>query len=119
MIALNISDELALAIKEEAAIRGLSVEEYLRFTVKRERTLSVRQKLEQEQAWWFTLPLRERAKYEGEFIAVHERKLIDHDKNETVLYKRIRNTYGKTPVLIMPAEGPREIHIYSPRVNHS
>ena len=116
MVTLTLTDELALAIKEEAEKRGLSVEDYLRFTVKRERTLSARQKMEQEQTWWFTLPLRKRAKYQGEFVAVHEKKVIDHDKDETILYKRIRKTYGKTPVLVMPAEGPREIHMYSPRI---
>jgi hypothetical protein len=116
MVALNISDELALAIKEEATKRGLSVEEYLRFAVKRERTLAARQKMEQEQAWWLALPLRERAKYEGEFIAVHDQKVIDHDKDETTLHKRIRKAYGKTPVLVMPAEGPKEIHLYTPRI---
>lgn len=119
MVTLTLSDELASTIKEEAARHGLSVEEYLLFTVKRERTLSARQKLEQEQAWWLTLPLRERAKYEGEFVAIHEQKVIDHDKDEAVLYKRIRKTQGKKAVLIIPAEGPREIQIYSPRIVHS
>ena len=116
MVALNISDDLASAIKDEASKRGLSVEEYLRFTVKRERTLSARQKLEQEQAWWLALPLRERAKYEGEFVAIHEQKVIDHDRDESTLYERIRKMHGKTPVLVMPAEGPKEIRLYSPRI---
>lgn len=116
MIALHISDELAGAIKEEATTRGISVEEFLRSAIKRERTMNARQKIEQEQAWWLALPLSKRAKYEGEIVAIHGQKLIDHDKNEAALYKRIREKYGKTSVLVMPAEGPREIRIYSPRL---
>ena len=116
MVALHISEELAGTISEEAATRGISVEEYLRSAIKRARTLNARQKIEQDQAWWLALPLSKRAKYEGEFIAIHDQKLIDHDKNEFALNKRIREKYGKTPVLMMPAEGVREIRIYSPRV---
>jgi hypothetical protein len=40
--------------------------------------------------------------------------LVDHDQDENALHNRIGAQYGKTPVLIMPAEGPREIRILSP-----
>ncbi len=116
MIALHIPEELAGTIKEEATTCGVSIEEYLRSAIKRERTLAGRQKIEQDQAWWLALPLSKRVKYEGEFIAVHNQKLIDHDKEEAALYMRVRKAYGKTPVLVMPAEGPREIRMVSPRI---
>jgi len=116
MTTLQVSKELAGTIQREAKTRGMSVDDYLRSVIQRERTLKARQKIEQEQEWWLALPLSERAKYEGEFIAVHDQKLIDHDKDETALNRRIREKYGKTPVLVMPAEGPREIRIYSPQL---
>jgi len=116
MATLHISEELVGDIKEEAALRGISVEEYLRSAVKRARQLNARQKIEREQAWWLALPLNKRARYEGEFVAIHNKKIIDHDKDKTALYRRTREKYGKTPVLVMPAEGAREIHIYSPRI---
>ena len=116
MVALQISEELAGTIKTEATLRGVSVEDYLRAAIRRERTLAARQKIEGEQEWWLSLPLSERAKYQWEFVAVHNQKLVDHDKDRDVLFKRIWERYGKTPVLIMPAEGPRDIRIYSPRL---
>jgi hypothetical protein len=119
MTILQISEELAGTIQWEAKTRGLSVEDYLCAAVRRERTLAERQKIEQEQEWWLSLPLRKRAKYEGQSVAIHNQKLIDHDKDEKALYKRIREKYGKTPVLVMPAEGPREIRILSPRLVRS
>lgn len=115
-MALQISDELARTIQKEAKARGKTVEDFLRSAVQRERTLAERQKIEEEQEWWANLPLTERAKYEGEYIAIHNRKLVDHDKNENKLYSRVREKYGRTPVLIMPAEGPREVQIFSPRI---
>jgi len=116
MVALSISEELAVSIEKEAATRGITVEEYLRSAIKRERSLSARKKIEQEQAWWFSLPLSKRVKYEGEFVAIHDLKLVDHDKDESALYKRMREKYGKLPILVMPAKGTKEIRIFSPRV---
>ncbi len=114
--ALSISDELAQTIQREANTRGMLVEEFLRAVILREQTLSDRQQITQEQAWWQNLPLRERAQYEGKFIAVYHRTLVDSDSDDQALYRRVRARYGNAPVLIMPAEGPREIRVYSPRV---
>lgn len=116
MTTLQISDELAQEIWQEAETRGLAVEDFLKAVIRRERTLADRYKIEQEQAWWLSLPLSERANYEGKFVAIHNQTLIDFDQDEQVLYRRIRAKYGKTAVLIMPAEGPREIHIFSPHL---
>ena len=116
MTALQISDELAQEIWQEAETRGLPVEDFLKAVVRRERTLADRRKIEQEQTWWFSLPLSERTKYQGHFVAVHQQTLIDHDPDEQALYQRIRAEYGQIAVLIMPAEGPHEIRIVSPRL---
>jgi len=113
---LQISDELASVIQREAKTRGKSVEDFLRAAVQRERTITERQKIAQEQEWWENLPLTERAEYAGEYVAVHQQQLVDHDKNAAQLYTRVREKYEQAPVLIMPAEGPREIRIYSPRI---
>jgi len=116
MVAIQISEDLAERIKKEATLRGISVEDYLRTAIQRERTVAARLKIETEQEWWLSLPLTKRAKYEGKFVAIHNQKIVDHDKDEAALYKRMRKKYGKTSVLIMPAEGPREIRMYSPKL---
>lgn len=76
MVTLRISEELAGRIEKEAAMRGVSVEEYLRSAVLRERSIAARLKIETEQEWWLNLPLTTRAKYEGEFVAIHEQTLV-------------------------------------------
>jgi diadenosine tetraphosphatase ApaH/serine/threonine PP2A family protein phosphatase len=116
MTILDISPKLAHAIEVEAQDHGLSVEEFLRRTLQRERTLTARRKIEQEQAWWFSLPLSQRAAYEGQYVAVHNQRLIDHDYDLDRLHQRVRAQYGALPILVIPAEGPPEIHIFSPRV---
>jgi len=42
--------------------------------------------------------------------------LIDHDEDEAALHRRVRAKYGKAAILIMPANGPRDIYIRSPRL---
>ena len=115
-MALHISEELANIIQNEAKSQGKSIEDFLKSVVRRERTLADRQKIEAEQEWWENLSPAERRKYQGKFIAVHHKKIVDHDKDESALYARVREKFGNLPVLIMPAEGPREVHILSPRV---
>jgi hypothetical protein len=116
MAILQVSEQLIGEIQDEAETRGLAVEEFLRAAIQRERTLADRRKIEREQEWWLSLPLSERAGYEGEFVAIHGQKIVDHDKNERTLYQRIRARYGQTAVAIIPAEGPREIRVFSPRL---
>lgn len=116
-MVLHVSDELAGAIKKEAQARGKSVEDFLKSAIQRQRSLEERQKIETEQEWWMNRPLSKRAKYEGEYVAIHNKQLVDHDKNEVALYNRVREQFGKTAVLIMPAEGPRDFQIFSPRIS--
>jgi hypothetical protein len=115
-MTLEITNELAGVIQQEARKRGKSVEDFLKIAIRRDRVLTARQKIEQEQEWWESLPLTKRAEYEGKYVAIHDKKLIDYDKDRDRLYFRVREKYGKTSVLIIPAEGPREIRIYSPRI---
>jgi len=115
-VVLQISDHLAKDIQEEATVRGLSVETFLQSAILRERTLADRQKIEAEQDWWLKQPLKERAKYEGKYVAINNKQLVDQDKNDLALRQRIRAKYGKTPILIIAAEGPREVRILSPRL---
>ena len=113
MTVLQVSETLAEAIRYEAETRDQSIEDFLAIVLRRERTLADRRKIEDEQDWWLSLPLSERAQYEGQFVAVHNRRLIDYDRDELALRRRVRGKYEKAAVLLMPAEGPREIRIVS------
>lgn len=116
MTAITVSDKLANEIRQEAQARGIEVEDLLKKALRRERTLAERKKIEREQSWWLDQPLAERAKFSGQFVAVHNQTLVDSDSDNDTLTQRIRARYGRTPVLIIPAEGPREINYYSNRI---
>ncbi|MBM3131200.1 MAG: ribbon-helix-helix protein, CopG family [Chloroflexi bacterium] len=61
---------------------------------------------------------RLRAKYLGEYIAMHNGRVVDHDRELGALYKRVRKRFGKTPVLMRLVEEvvEREIVVRSPRL---
>jgi hypothetical protein len=119
MTTFTILDELAEKIQTQATERGVTIDELLKSLVWREKARADRRKIEEEQSWWMNLPLSERAKYEGKYIAVHNKLLVDFDEDVNMLSLRIRAKYGNIAILIMPAEGPREISIRSLRfVSH-
>jgi hypothetical protein len=39
-------------------------------------------------------------KYAGQHVAIHEGQLVDHDEDAMTLAQRIRERFGRTPILI-------------------
>jgi hypothetical protein len=113
---LDIPATLADTISAEAQARGLSVSDFLEAVLRTDRLAAERQAVELEQTWWLGRPLSERAPYEGQYVAVCGQEVVDSDLNRAALRARIRARFGRRPVLIMPSEGPREVHIVSPRI---
>lgn len=58
-------------------------------------------KIRQESDTWYRLSPEIRNQYKGKFVAVYDGKIVDDDPDRIVLYKRIRSTYGRQPVLIV------------------
>lgn len=57
-----------------------------------------------EQDSWFAHPSAERRQYAGQYVAVHGGQVVDQDKDQRMLYLRVRARYGSTPVLIIHAD---------------
>jgi hypothetical protein len=57
-----------------------------------------------EQVAWFTRPKVERLRYQGQYVAVYQREVVDHDPERRALYLRVRKRFGPTPVLLVPAD---------------
>ncbi len=58
------------------------------------------------------------SKYRGEYIAMHEGQVIDHDSSAGTLHKRVFARLGHTPVLLKQVidEPDRDLVIRSPRL---
>jgi hypothetical protein len=77
-----------------------------------------RSQLTAEQATWYARPHSERQRYQGEFVAVRDGQVVDHDPDQRSLYLRARARFGHAPVLIVHADWtePPVYTIHSPRL---
>ncbi len=57
-------------------------------------------------------------RYPGQYIAVHEGKIVDTGPDLGTLYQRVRERYGDTPVLLTQVlpDSTRELMFRSPRL---
>lgn len=68
-------------------------------------SLSSRQRqLLTEQEAWFATPMEEKERYQGEFVAVRDGSVVDHDSDQRSLYLRVRSRFGQQPIPILRAE---------------
>ena len=113
MSELVVHEPLASTIRQEAEAEGIGVESLLHAALRHYRFEAQRKKIAGEAEWWRTLPPETSTPFAGEFVAIHNKQVVDHDRDEESLRKRIRAKYGKIAVLITPADGPRELHVVS------
>jgi hypothetical protein len=57
-----------------------------------------------EQEAWFAQPKANRKKYQGEYVAVQNRQVLDHDADKRALYLRTRQYSKQAPILLVHAD---------------
>jgi hypothetical protein len=74
--------------------------------------------LQAEEAAWYAQPPSERQKYRGEFVALKDQQVIDHDADQRALYLRVKAKYGRSPIPILYADwaAPPTYTVYNPRL---
>jgi hypothetical protein len=116
MDTIALRADLRETLERDAEQEDKSVNEIVNEAV--ERYLHERQlaKLEAEILAYEKLYLELRQKYLGQWVAVHQQKLVDHDDDRAALYRRVRATYRRTAVLIrqVTEQPDNEIWIRTP-----
>jgi hypothetical protein len=116
MDTIALRADLRETLEKDAKQETRSVNDLVNEAV--ERYLHERQlaKLDVEIAAYERMYPELRQKYLGQWVAVHEQKLIDHDDDRAVLYGRVRATYRRTAVLIrqVTEQPDNEIWIRTP-----
>jgi len=90
--------EERLAVIQAIAAMGSGIQAGDASSAERRNQLAV------EQASWYARSRSERQRYRGEFVAVHDQQVIDHDPDQRSLYLRVRERLGHRPVLIVHAD---------------
>jgi F0F1-type ATP synthase membrane subunit b/b' len=113
MSKIILGEPLASQIRQEANAQGVDIEKYLESVLQHHRFHGQQAKVAAEAEWWSLQTDEVKSRYAGEFVAIHQQAVIDHDKDEDTLRKRIRSNFGKTAILLTPAEGSRHYRIVS------
>jgi len=116
MSEIVLREPLASQIRQEAESEGIGIESLIEAALRHYRFEAQRKKINSESEWWRAAPPEIRAAYAGEFVAIHNKQVVDHDQDEETLRKRVRARYGKIAVLLTPAEGQRQLRIVSTRL---
>jgi len=103
-----LEQDIESGTKSISEIVNEAVEHYLR---ERQRA-----KLDSEIAAYEAMHSELVQKYFGQWVAIHEQKLIDRDRDRQALYRRIRAKYGKMSILLrqVMATPVEEIWIRTP-----
>lgn len=91
-------------LKREAKIQARDVNEIANETLEKYLRGRRRAKLHDEIQAYIKMHPRLKKKYLGEWVAIHEHKLIDHDTDYAALYQRVQQKYKRSAVLIRQVE---------------
>jgi hypothetical protein len=100
MEALLLRDDLREPLAQAAKRDARSVNEIANDAIEHYLRETQRAKLDREIAAFMAMHAELRLTHLGEWVAIHNRQLVDHDQERAALYRRVRARYGHTPVLI-------------------
>ena len=105
-------------LQEIATWRQTTPENLLRVAVSQWLTQITREKIRAEQEAFQRMHAELVEQYPGEYVAVHQGQVVDHDPDLRTLHLRVYARYGKTPVLLkrVTEEPERDLVIRSPRI---
>lgn len=133
MIQVSLSEQTVEKLRLAAAARGADISELLDQVIEqylanesalqgkpREKAKDERLELiEREQAAYEAQHSRLLETYAGQYIAMWQGQVVDHDADRTALGRRVRARYGDEPILITPVhrEARQTMVVRSPRLS--
>jgi hypothetical protein len=103
--------ELIEELEQLAAQEGKPVSELLSEAVRQHLDTYRQKRIWAETEAWYRKGSAERLRYVGRFVAVRGGQVVDQDPDRLVLYHRIRERFGRKPVLIIEG-GDQPMPIY-------
>lgn len=100
MAVITLRADLHEELKINADLESRNLNEVVNEAVEQYLRERQRRKIEDEISAYEGLHGELQQKYQGKWVAIHNQQLVDHDKDGTKLYKRIRAKYGPISVLI-------------------
>jgi len=115
--AITLRPELMEQLERVAAEQAVTPEELLETTVHSYLRQLGREKIKAEAEAFRAMHAELVKKYLGQYVAIHNGKVVDHDEDFQSLHSRIRRCFGRQPVLLrrVETEPERVLTFRSPR----
>jgi len=112
-----IPDQVLAELTPIAEQEDKEVSELVNEALRRYLWEAKERKIDQEMEAYRAMHAELKRRFLGEYVAIHNGKLIDHDADRRALSRRVRRKYGNVAVLITPVEDEpeREFLMLSPR----
>ncbi|MEI2609608.1 MAG: DUF5678 domain-containing protein [Candidatus Promineifilaceae bacterium] len=94
--------DLLESVQKLADEQGVAVENVLEDMVRQYLHQNRRENIRQENEHFVQMHPELIKRYKGHQVAIHQGKLVDHDRDLDKLVERIKARFGRTPVLITP-----------------
>jgi len=121
MAQVPLDANLVDSLREAAQQQGASVQEVLTEIVQKYLREVRRENLRVEFEHYTSMHAELKVSYFGQHVTIYEGRLVDHDSDASALVRRIRQRFGRAPVLITQVEDEPvpEYVIRSPRLVRS
>ncbi|MFO7635498.1 MAG: hypothetical protein R6W76_23330 [Caldilinea sp.] len=111
-----LPQDLAESLVSAADQMETSVEALIQEAIRQYLAARRREQLEQEIAAYEAMHARLWQELSGKWVAIHKGELVDQDRDRVELYRRVRQRFGRKPVLMreVKAEAIEEIWLRTP-----
>ena len=93
--------KLIAEIMEIAEHEGQSATDFVVEAVQRSIALYRQKRIQAETEAWYRLPVAQRQRYTGQYVAVSGGEVVDSDPERLALYHRLKERFGREPILII------------------
>jgi hypothetical protein len=117
MLELTIEDNLFAQLQQKAAADGADISTVAKRALRQYLQDEAQQKMHQEIDAYHRMHVTLREQYMGQYVAIHQGQVVDHDIDQHALYLRIRQRFPDDVLLIrqVRAEPEKTWTIRTPR----
>ena len=118
MPTITLQPQLVEQLEQVAAHRSVEAEELIETAVRAYLRQMEREKIQAEAEAFRSMHAELTEMYLGQYVAIHDGKVIDNDEDFQSLHGRIRQRFGRQPVLLrqVKSEPERVLTFSSPRL---
>ncbi len=115
---ITLQPRLVEQLEQVAVQRSVEAKELVEAAVRAYLRQMEREKIKAEAEAFCSMHAELAEKYLGQYVAIHGGKVVDHDEDFQTLHSRIRQLFGRQPVLLrqVEVEPERVLTFHSPRL---